>query len=126
MGRSVGLADFNGASEFLFRFVPCLPSECVEAFGKQLAGLFVFPVGLVKATQQFMHDYRQCLTFKHEGAHFAGRQTIEVGYSFIRHQHLGSQILIQAVHPRCRVDGISGGAVLIMIAGADIAEKNLA
>ncbi len=57
MSRSIGLPDFDGAIKSLFRFIPCLPSECAERVGKYLAGLFLFSVSLFKAGQQFMdHD----------------------------------------------------------------------
>src|SRR5215207_3257480 len=72
-----------------------------------------------------MDNHRLGFAFEHELADFAFEHSVNsINYLF-GSQHLGSEVLIQTVHARSRVDGISRWAILVMIAGANVAEKNL-
>src|SRR3972149_2225741 len=73
-----------------------------------------------------MDDDRLGFPLEHEFSNFSGEQAVELLDDLVGRQYLGPQILIESVHARRRVDGVSSRAVLVVIAGADVAEKNLA
>src|SRR5581483_9856947 len=75
---------------------------------------------------QLVDDDRLGFAFEQKRAGFAFEKIFEAGADFGGNEDPGAQKFIQTVEARNRVYRVAGDAVLVMIAGADVAQKNLA
>src|SRR5262249_41330590 len=111
--------------KFFCRLFPILLSKSPERLRENHTCFLLLLLGFFYAAQQFMNYDRMGLSFQLEPSRLPGQKSIDAGHHLFRYQDLGSQVLIDTVHSCCRIYGIAGRSIPIMLPGTDIAEKNL-